>query len=70
MATKKKTHRFVISITFDKPTSKTWALKEVRGCIYGQFIMTPWVFLTQWPDSDPEEFRVRSITRLPNEDPT
>lgn len=54
---KQRTHRFVLTITMDKPCSAKLALREARDTIYGQH------YCTQFNDHEPGEFRVRSIRR-------
>lgn len=50
-----RSHRVVMTLTFDKPCTVQHATREARDCIHGQF------HPTQYRPEDPEAFKVRGI---------
>ncbi len=55
---KTKSHKFTISVTFDKPCTKEHALKSVRDCVHGDF------YPYQMEDGEPGEFKIRGFGRI------
>ncbi|RRY03857.1 hypothetical protein [Brucella anthropi] len=56
---KKRTHEFVIRLTFDKACSPSVALKGARNCIHGTH------YTIAWDDGDPEILKVKTLKHIP-----
>lgn len=54
---KKKTHEFVIRVTFDQPCTAKHALAETKDNIHGDFYCNSWI----WERGMPQEFKVKSF---------
>lgn len=63
MAAKARTHRMLITLTFDRPCSPAEARAAARDNISGDF------YPTAFRDSDPEKFVVRSFKPAPRRKP-
>lgn len=55
---KRQTHKFTVTVRFDRKCTESHAIREVRDCIHGTF------YPTQRDDSEPGEFRVRTFGRV------
>lgn len=60
----RRTHSFVINVTFDKPCSKSFALRAVKDD-GGIDVRGGEHYTTVWNDGEPETFKVRSVRHPP-----
>ena len=51
----RQTHNFIVSIRFDKPCTKTVALREAQDTIFGKN------YCTQYNDNEPGEYSIRFV---------
>lgn len=58
-----RSHKVVLSVTFDKPISRANAIKEIRDNIHGEFYTSD--IGNDDTEPYPGEFRVRGISNLP-----
>lgn len=54
-----KTHKVMMTLTFDKPVSASKAAEFARDNIHGDF------YPNKLDDEDPGKFRVKTIQRMP-----
>lgn len=57
---KRRTHSFIITVTFDRACDAKFAKHEVSENVHGEHYTNG-----SHDDGEPEEFRIRSIKRLP-----
>lgn len=55
----RKSHRVVVSLTFDKPCTKAEATAAFRDCVHGEF----YPYIPR--DDGPGEFRIRGVRTAP-----
>lgn len=56
---KSRTHTVMVTVTFDKPCTRRIALRELKDTIHGN------EYCTQFEDSEPGEYRVRTVKMAP-----